>query len=170
MQKQYCTGTWNVRCMSQGKLDVVNQEMERLNTDILGISELKWIFQFSLSLSHVPPSVTPWTATHQASCPSPTPRVYLNSRPLSQWCNHFILCGSLLLPPTVFPASASFHMSQFFASGGQIIGVSALASVPPMNIQNWVPLEWTGWIPLLSSGISRVFSNTTLQKHQFFDT
>ena len=156
--------------MNQGKLDVVNQEMERLNTDILGISELKWIFQFSLSLSQVPPSVTPWTATYQASCPSPIPRVYSNSRPLSQWCNHFILCGPLLLPPTIFPASVSFHMSQFFASSGQSIGVSALASVPPMNIQNWFPLEWTSWIPLLSSGFSRVFSNTTLQKHQFSDT
>ena len=82
--------------------------------------------------------------------------------------NHLILCHSLLLPPSIFPASGSFQMSQFFVSGGQSIGVSASASVLSMNIQDWFPLGWTGWISLQSRGLSRVFSNTTVQKHQFF--
>ena len=83
-----------------------------------------------------------------------------------------ILCHPLLLPPSIFPSIGSFPVSWFFASGGQIIGVSALASNEysglPMNIQDWVPLGLTGWISLLSKGLSRVFSNTTVQKHQFF--
>ena len=78
--------------------------------------------------------------------------------------NHLILCH-----PLSFPASASFQMSQFFASGSQSIGVSASASVLPMNIQDWFPLGWTGWISLYSKGLSRVFSSTTVQKHQFFN-
>ena len=103
-------------------------------------------------------------------CPSPTPRVYSNSCPLSQWC-HPIISSSVVpfsscLP--YFPTSGSFQMSQFFTSGGQSIGVSASASVLPMNVQDWFPLWWTGWISLLSKGLSRVFSNTTVQKHQFF--
>ena len=102
-------------------------------------------------------------------CPSPTPRVYSNSCPLSQWCHPTI--SSSVVPfscPQSFPASGSFQMSQFFTSGGQSIGVSASASVLPMNIQDWFPLGWTGWISLLSKALSRVFSNTTVQKHQFF--
>ena len=82
--------------------------------------------------------------------------------------NHLIFCRPLLLLPQSFPDSESFPMSQFFASGGQSIGVSALASFLPKNTQDWSPLEWTGWISLQSKGLSRVFSNTTLQKHQFF--
>ena len=102
-------------------------------------------------------------------CPSPTPRVHSNSRPLSQWCHpaissSVILFSSCLQP---FPTSGSFPMSQFFTSGGQSIGISASASVLPMNIQDRSPLGWTGWISLQSKGLSRVFSNTTLQKHQF---
>ena len=81
---------------------------------------------------------------------------------------HLILCPPLLLLPSNFPSIGSFQMSQLFASGGQSIGVSASASVLPMNIQDWFPLGWTGWISLQSSGLSRVFSNTTVQKHQFF--
>ena len=100
--------------------------------------------------------------------PSPTPRIYPNSCPLSQWCHSTI--ASSVVPfssyPQFFPASGSFPMSQLFTSGGQSIGVSA--SVLPMNIQDWFPLGWTGWISLLSKGFSRVFSNTTIQKHQFF--
>ena len=84
--------------------------------------------------------------------------------------NHLILCCPLLLSPLTFPSISSFPMSQFFASGGQSIGVSASASVPPMNIQDWFPLGWTGWIFLKSKELSRVFSNTTFQKHQFFST
>ena len=81
-----------------------------------------------------------------------------------------ILCHPLLLQPSIFPTSASFQMSQFFAWGGQSFGVSASASVLPMNIQDWFSLGWTGWISLLSKGLSRVFSNTTVQKHQSFST
>ena len=84
--------------------------------------------------------------------------------------NHLILCHPLRLLPSIFPASGSFPMSQFFASDSQSIGVSASASVLPMNSQDWFPLEWTGWISLKSKGLSRVFSNTTVQKHQFSST
>ena len=105
-------------------------------------------------------------------CPSPTPRVHPNPRPLSQWCHPTI--SSSVVPfsscPQSFPASGSFQMSQLFISGGQSIGVSASTSVLPMNTQDWSPLEWTGWISLQSKGLSRVFSNTTIQKHQFFGT
>ena len=82
--------------------------------------------------------------------------------------NHLILCRPLLLLPSIFPSLQVFSMSQFFASGGQRIGVSAWASVLPKNTQDWSPLEWTGWISLQSKGLSRVFSHTTAQKHQFF--
>ena len=102
-------------------------------------------------------------------CPSPTPRVYPNPRPLSRWCHPII--SSSLIPfscPQSFPASGCFQISQLFTTGGQSIGVSASASVFPMNIQDWFPLGWTGWISLQSKGLSRVFSNTTVQKHQFF--
>ena len=103
-------------------------------------------------------------------CPSPTPRVYSNSCPLSRWCHPTI--SSSVVPFSSrfqsFPASGSFPMSQLFTSGGQSIGVSASTSVLPMNTQDWSPLGWTGWISLLSKGLSRVFSNTTVQKYQFF--
>ena len=103
-------------------------------------------------------------------CPSPTPRVYSNSCPLSQFCSRTI--SSSVVPFSShlqsFPASGSFQMSHFFASGGQSIGVSASALVLPMNIQDWFPLGLTAWISLQSKGLSRVFSNTTVQKHQFF--
>ena len=106
-------------------------------------------------------------------CPSPTPGAYSNSCPLSRWCHPNI--PSSVIPfsfPSLwsFPASGSFPMSQFFTSGGQSIGVSASASVLPMKIQDWFPLGWTGWIFLQSKGLSRVFSNTTVQKHQFLGT
>ena len=125
--------------------------------------------QFSGSV--VSDSLWPRGLQHsRAPCPSPTPRVYSNSRPLSQWCHPTI--SSSVIPFSsglqCFPTSGSFQMSQFFASGGQSIGVSASASVLPMNIQDWFPLGWTGWISLQSKGLSRVFSNTTVQKHQFF--
>ena len=103
-------------------------------------------------------------------CPSPAPGVYPNSCPLSRWCHPTISSSTVpfLAHLQSFPASGSFQMSQFFASGGQSIGVSALASVFLLNIQDWFPLGWTGWISLQSKGLSRVFSNTTVQKHQFF--
>ena len=122
------------------------------------------------SLSHVQLFVTPWTAAHQASCPSPTPRVYSNSHPSNWWCHPTISRSVIPFSSCIqsCPASRSFPMSQFFASDGQSIGASALASVLPMIIQGWFPLGWTGWISLQSKGLSRVFSNTTVQKHQFF--
>ena len=103
-------------------------------------------------------------------CPSPTPGVYPNSRLSSQWCHPAI--SSSVVPfsscPQSLPASGSIPMSQLFTLGGQSIRVSASSSVLPMNTQDWSPLGWTGWIPLQSKGLSRVFSNTTVQKHQFF--
>ena len=103
-------------------------------------------------------------------CPSPTPRVHSNPCPLSWWCHPTILSSvvSFSSCPQSFPASGSFARSQFYASGGQSIGVSTSTSVLPMNTQDWSPLRWTGWISLHSKGLSRVFSNTTVQKHQFF--
>ena len=105
-------------------------------------------------------------------CLSPIPRIYLNSCPLSQWCHPII--SSSVVPDSCrlhsFPASGYFPMSPFFASGGQSIGVSASASVLRMNIQHSFPLGWAGWISLLSEGLSRVFSNATVQKHQLFGT
>ena len=106
------------------------------------------------------------------SRPSPSPRACSNSCPLSWWC-HPTLSSSVISFSSCLhsvPASGSFQMSQFFASGGQIIGVAASTSVLPMNIQDWLPLGWTGWISLQSKGLSRVFSNTTVQKHLFFST
>ena len=103
-------------------------------------------------------------------CPSPTPRLHWDSRPSSQWCHPDI--SSSVIPfsswPQSVPASESFPMSQLFAWGGQNSGVSALASFLPKKSQGWSPSEWTGWISLQSKGLSRVFSNTTVQKHQFF--
>ena len=103
-------------------------------------------------------------------CPSSTPGVHSNSCPLSQWCHPTVSFSVIPFSSCLqsFPASGSFPMSQLFPSGGQSIGVSALASFLPKNTQGWSPLEWTGWISLQSKGLSRVFSNTTLQKHQFF--
>ena len=105
-------------------------------------------------------------------CPSPTSRAYSNSCPLSQWCDSTILSSIVPLSSCLqsFPASASFPMSQLFISCGQSIGVLASASVLPMNIQDWFPLRLTRLISLLSKGFYRVFSNTTVQKHQFFST
>ena len=105
-------------------------------------------------------------------CPSPTPGVHPNSCPWSRWCHPAISPSVISFSscPQSFPASGSFQMSQLFTSGGQSIGVSASASVLPMNTQDWSPLGWTGWISLQSKGLSRVFSNTTVQKHQFFST
>ena len=132
----------------------------------------EWIYISSVqSLSCVQLFATPWTAARQASL-SPTPGVYSNSCPLSQWC-HPIISSSVITFSSFlqsFPASGSFPKSQFFTSGGQSIGVSASTSVFPMNIQDWFLLGRTSWISLLSKGPARVFSNTTVQKHQFFGT
>ena len=125
--------------------------------------------QFSRSL--VSDSLRPHESQHtRPPCPSPTPRVHSNSCPSSQWCHPAI--SSSVVPfsscPQSLPASGSFPRSQLFTWGSQSTGVSALALVPPKNTQDWSPLEWTGWISLQSKGLSKVFSNTTVQKHQFF--
>ena len=125
--------------------------------------------QFSRSV--VSDSLRPHELQHaRPPCPSPTPRVHSNSHPSSRWCHPAI--SSSVIPfsscPQSLPASESFPMSQHFAWGGQSTRVSALASVLPKNTQDW-SLEWTGWISLESKGLSRVFPNITVQKHQFFE-
>ena len=121
------------------------------------------------SLSRIPLFGTPWTAAHQASLSITNSRSLLKLMSIKSVMpsNHLILCCPLLLLPSI-PVSGSFPMSQFFTSGRQSIGVSASASVFPVNIQNWFPLGWTGWISLQSKRFSRVFTNTTVQKHQLF--
>ena len=124
--------------------------------------------QFSRSV--MSDSLWPHETKHaRPPCLSPTPRVHSNPCPSSQWC-HPTLSSSVIYfsCPQSFPASGSFQMSQLYTSGGQSIGISASTSVPPMNTQDWSPLGWTGWISLHSKGLSRVFSNTTVQKRQFF--
>ena len=116
-------------------------------------------------------SLWPHESQHaRPPCPSPTPRVHSDSRLSNQWCRPAI--SSSVIPfsscPQSLPASESFPMSQLFAWGGQSTGASSLASLPPKNTQDWSPSEWTCWISLQSKGLSRVFSNTTVQKHPFF--
>ena len=131
-----------------------------------------YLFKISFQFSHsvVSDSLRPHELQHaRPPCPSPTPGVHSNSCPLSRWC-HPVNSSSVVSSsscPRSLPASESFPMSQLFAWGGQSTGVSASASVLPMNTQDW-SLEWTGWISFQSKGLSRVFSNTTVQKHQFF--
>ena len=132
-----------------------------------------WVSSTHFSHAVVSDSLQPHGLHHaRLPCPSPTPGACSNSFPWSRWCHPPISssvnpCSSRLQS---FPASGSFPMSQFFTSCGQSIGVSASTSVLPVNIQDWFPLAWTGWISLQSKGLSRVFSNTTVQKHQFFNT
>ena len=135
------------------------------------MSIVKVQFSSVQSLSHVRLFVTLWIAARQASLSITNSRVHSDSRPLSQWCHPAI--SSSVVPfscPQSLPASESFPMTQLFPWGGQSTGVSALASFLPKKSQGWSPLEWTGWISLQSRGLSRVFSNTTVQKHQFFGT
>ena len=127
--------------------------------------------QFSHSV--VSDSLQPHESQHTVPpCPSPTPGVHTNSCPSSWWCHPAM--SSSVIPfsscPKSLPASESFPMSQLFASGGQSTGVSALASFLPKKSQGWPPSEWTGWISLQSKGLSRVFPNTTVEKHQCFGT
>ena len=126
----------------------------------------------SVQFSHfvISDSLWPHGLQHPGLPVSTTPAVYSHSCPLSQWCHPTI--SSSVVPvsscPWSFSAPGSFQMSQLFTLGGQSIGVSASTSALPVNIQGWFPLGWTGWISLQSKGLSRVFSNTTVQKHQFF--
>ena len=129
-----------------------------------------WFSSVQFSCSVMSDSLWPRELQHaRPPCPSPTPGVHPNPCPSSRWCHPAI--SSSVIPfsscPQSLPASESFPMSQLFSSGGQSIGVSASASVLPMKTQDW-SLGWTGWISLLSKGLSRFFYNTTLQKHQFF--
>ena len=143
---------------------------------IQGWFTMKIHIQFSsvqFSYSVVSDSLQPRESQHaRPPCPPPTPGVHSDSRPSSQWCHPAI--SSSVVPfsscPQSLPASGSFPMSQIFVWGGQSTGVSALASFLPKKSQGWSPSEWTGWISLQSKGLSRVFSNTTVQKHLFFGT
>ena len=146
-----------------------------MNISIIISIILTWFYLHNLSVqfscSLVSDSLWPHESQYaRPPCPSPAPRVHPNPCPLSQWWHPTI--SSSVSPfsscPQSFQASGSFQMSQLFTSGALSIGVSALTLVPPMNTQDWSPLGWTGWISLQSKGLSRVFSNTTVQKHQFF--
>ena len=158
-------------------LDTGNKKMNKIQSLISG-SSVKKLCQETHKFSQFSHSVvSDYLRSHglqhtRLPCPSPTPGAYSNSCPSSQWCHPTI--SSSVSPFSSglqsFPASGSFLVSQFFASGGQSIEFSASASVIPMNIQDWFPLGLNGWISLQSKGgLSRVFSNTTVQKHQFFD-
>ena len=134
-------------------------------TDVL--NSVRSVSQFSRSIGS--DSLWPHESQHtRPPCPSPTPITKLMSIESVMPSNHLILCCPLLLLPQSPPASGSFPMSQLFTPGGQSIRVSASTSVPPMNPQDWSPSGWTGWISSQSKGLSRFFSNTTVQKHQFF--
>ena len=163
---------------SSNKLPYFHRWTEFLLIKWLKRNKLKYqeIFDISESiLSSVQSLITsdslqPHELQHtRPPCPSPTPRVYSNSCPLRRWCHPTISSSVILFScPQSFPVSGSFQMSHLFASGGQSTGVSASTSVLPMNTQDWSPLGQTGWISLQSKGLSRVFSNTTVKKHQFF--
>ena len=137
---------------------------------IIEAEELRqWLLFFSCSV--VSDSLQLHGLQHaRPPCPSPTPGVYSNSRPLSRWCHSTI--SSSVTPFSShlqsFSGAGSFQMSQFLTSGGHSIGVLTSASVLPVNILDWIRLRWTGWISLQSKGLSRVFSNTMVQKHKFF--
>ena len=138
-------------------------------TNFIALLLFSWSVQFSRSV--MSNSLWPHGLQHaRPPCPSLTPGVYSNSCPLSWWCHPTILSSIVPFSSHLqsFPESRSFQMSQLFTSGGQSIGVSASTSVLPMKTQEWSPLGWTGWISLQPKGRSRVFSNTTVQKHQFF--
>ena len=135
----------------------------------MGQVELHNLSSVQYSHSVLTDSLRPHGLQHtRPPCPSPTLRVYANSCPLSQWCHPTISSSVIPFCLQSFPALGSFPMNQFFISGSQSIGASASASVLPMNIQEWFPLGWNGWISLPSKGLSRVFSNMTVQKHQLF--
>ena len=171
LKLEYCSlqdKTWYTYSAASGSTIITEKRKNRqidkpfkINMDISSI-------QFSLSV--LSDSLRPHGLQHaRPPCPSPTPGVHSNSRPLSQWCYPAI--SSSVIPFCClqsFPSSGSFQMSQLFASSGQIIGSSASASVFPMNIQGWFPLGSIGLISLLPKELSRVFSNTTVQKHLFF--
>ena len=134
-------------------------------------SDIWYINSVQFSRSAVPDSLQPHEPQHtRPLCPPPTSGIHPNLCPLSRWCYPTISSSVIPFSSCLqsFPTSRSFQMSQLFSSGGQNIGVSASTSVLPMNIQDWFPLGWTGWISMQSKRLSRVFCNTTVQKYQFF--
>ena len=166
---------WNLLWHQTGRPSVLRfMGSQRVGHD--WATELNWTDGTGLSLvqfSHSVITDSLWCHGLQHSrppCPSPTPGAYSNSCPSSRWSHPTILSSAIPFSscPQSLQASGSFQMSQLFTSGGQSTGVSASASVLPMSIQDWSPLGWTGWISLQSKGLSRVFSNTIVQKHQFF--
>ena len=165
--------------MVMEKYKPIKNKMFKDNTQYQGVSGivercLWFIVQFSyISSSVVSNSLQPYGLQHtRLPCPSPISRACLNSYALTRWYHPTISSSVVPFSSCLqsFPASGTFPRSQFFAAGGQSIRASALASALPMNIQNWFPLGWTDWISLQYKGLSRVFSKTTVQKHQFFGT
>ena len=155
-----------------GQKGVVQETLFQINTKSNSNNEFS-NESVQCSRSVMSDSLKPHELQHaRPPCPSPTPEVYSNLCPSSRWC--LLAISSSVVPfsscPQSLPASRSFPMSQLFHWGGQSIGLSAAASVFPMNTQDWSPLGWTGWISLQSKRLSRVFSNTTVKKHQFFGT
>ena len=162
---------WHISLMSSRFIHVVTYDTISFNLRLKDILLNMLFSSVQFSCSVMSDSLQPHELQHaRLPCPSPTPRVHPNSCPSSQWCHPII--SSSVVPfsacPQSFPASGSFQISQLFTSGGQSIGVSTSTSVLPVDTQDWSPLGWTGWISLQSKGLSRVFSNTTVRKHQFF--
>ena len=150
---------WSVLCIFYHQIHICKIYLRDVN-----------YFSSVQSLNHVWLFVTPWTAARQAflSITNSWSLLKLMSFELVMPSNHPILCRPFFSCPQSFPVSGSFPMSQFFAAGGQSTGASTSTSVLPVNIQDWFPLGWTGWISLLSKGLSIILSNTTVQKHQLF--
>ena len=172
---------WKKFVPNQKELTQVVKDGPYLQTSRSEVKVAQWcpilqphgLYRYQFSHSGASDSLRPHEPQHaRPPCPSQTPGVHPNPCPLSQWCHPAI--SSSVVPfsscSQSFPASGSFPMSQLFTSGGQSIGVAASTSVLPMNTQDWSPLRWTGWISFQSKGLSRVFSNTTVQKHQLFGT
>ena len=174
MSLQPLATTKSLATVGEDKPDILFFEVYELNKRIcLADSCYNHFSSVQFGCSVVSKSLWPHGLQHaRPPCPAPTLGVYSNSCPLSWWCHPTISSSVVPFSSCLqsFPASGSFQMSQFFARGGQSIGVSTSASDLPMNIQDWFPFGWTGWISLQSKRLSRVFSNTTVQKHQFFGT
>ena len=164
----YLGDRWKRLCLLERRVRELSMVME-----IFYI--LLWIIASSVQFSHSAVSDCSWPHESQHTrppCPSPAPGIHPNSCPSNQWCHPAISSSAVPFSSCFqsFPASESFQMSQLFASRGQSVGVSASTSVLPMYTQDRSPLGWTGWISLQPMGISKVLSNTTVQKHQFFCT
>ena len=169
------TSTLSNSDLKKSKLHQMQQNIQGEFLDVLPSPIIPFPSFHSVQFRHsvVSDSLQPRESQHaRPPCPSPTPGVHSNSHPSSQWCHPAISSSVILFSscPQSLLASKSFPMSQLFAWGGQSTGVSAVASFLPKNTQDWSPFEWTGWISLQSKGLSRVFSNTTVQKHQCFGT